>query len=111
MSDLGIFEKRQIKPRQVITRRGDPGKRIYLLLEGSVQTSGAAAGSEVLGSGAMFGRVDLLTGEDAGAYAETTTSLTEAILLFADANQLVEEFNAANPTIRTLLRTTVKALG
>lgn len=110
MSNLGIFEKRQIKPRQVITRRGDPGKRIYLLLEGSVQTSGVTSGSEVLEAGAMFGRLDLLSGEDGGAYSATTTALTEATLMFADAGQLAEELSKASPTVQTLLRTTVKAL-
>ncbi|MDF1792802.1 MAG: cyclic nucleotide-binding domain-containing protein [Thalassobaculaceae bacterium] len=111
MSDLGIFEKRQIKPRQVITRRGDPGKRVYLLLDGSVQTSSGASGSEVLAAGSMFGRLDLLTGEDGGAYAATTTALTDATLMFADATQLAEEIGKASPTVQTLLRTSVKALG
>ncbi len=110
MSELGIFEKRQIKQRQVITRRGDPGKRIYLLLEGSVQSSSTASGSEVLEAGSMFGRLDLLAGEDSGAYTATTTALTEATLMYADATQLTEELAKASPTIQTLLRTTVKAL-
>jgi|GEM_PF-5866214 len=110
MSELGIFEKRQIKSRQVITRRGDPGKRVYLLLEGSVQSQGTAGGNEILEAGALFGRLDLLTGEDSGAYAATTTALTEATLMFADAGQLAGEIEQASPTVQALLRTTVKAL-
>lgn len=110
MSEFGIFEKRQIKARQVITRRGDPGKRVYLLIEGSVQASGGQAGGEVLEAGAMFGRLDLLTGEDGGAYTTTTTALTDATLMFADATQLAGEIGQASPTVKALLRATVKAL-
>lgn len=110
MSDLGLFEKRQIKSRQIITRRGDPGKRIYILIDGSVQSASVASGSEVLVAGAIFGRVDLLGGEDAGSYGATTTALTDATLMFADAAQLVQEVEQSSPTVRALLRSTVKAL-
>ncbi|MCR9077207.1 MAG: cyclic nucleotide-binding domain-containing protein [bacterium] len=110
MSDLGLFEKRQIKSRQIITRRGDPGKRVYILVDGSVQSASMASGNEVLDAGAIFGRVDLLAGEDAGSYGATTTALTDATLMFADAAQLALEIDQCSPTVRALLRTTVKAL-
>lgn len=103
MSKLGILEQRLIKPRQVITRRGDPGKRVYFVISGSIQVSGGS-GPGVLEEGRMFGRVDLLLGQDdVGAYTQTATALTDATIMFAEASSLREEVDKASPTVRALL--------
>jgi len=110
MGELGIFEQRQVKARQVITRRGDPGKRVYIVLDGSVQIAGQGD-SEVFGAGRIFGRLDLLRGEaDVGAYTQTATALTEATILFADASQLRDEIENGSPTVRALARHAVTFL-
>jgi CRP-like cAMP-binding protein len=109
MSGLGILEQRLIKPRQVITRRGDPGKRVYFLVSGSVQVAGGSE-SGVLEEGRIFGRVDILLGQDdLGAYTQTATALTEAKIMFAEAAQLREEMEKASPTLRALLEHSLQA--
>ncbi|MCR9176464.1 MAG: cyclic nucleotide-binding domain-containing protein [Alphaproteobacteria bacterium] len=103
MSGLGVLEQRLIKARQVITRRGDPGKRVYFVMSGSIQVAGGSE-SGVLEKGKMFGRIDILLGQDdVGSYTQTATALTESKLMFADAAQLREEIEKASPTVRTLL--------
>lgn len=103
MSDLGVFEKRLVKARQVITRRGDPGKRVYVVVDGSIQVSGRGD-QDVLGPGRFFGRLDMLTGDsDSGGYTQTATALTDSTVMFAEASQLREEIGKANPTARALI--------
>ena len=103
MSGLGVLEQRLIKARQVITRRGDPGKRVYFVVSWSIQVAGGSE-SGVLEKGKMFGRVDILLGQDdLGSYTQTATAFTECTLMFAEAAQLREEIEKASPTVRTLL--------
>lgn len=110
MSDIGLFEERQIKARQLVTRRGDPGKRVFLIVEGSIQVSGHGE-AEMYGPGRIFGRLDLVTGgEDAGGYRKTTTAITEATIRFADASQLRAEIEKASPTLRALVDHALNAL-
>ncbi|MBV9485951.1 MAG: Crp/Fnr family transcriptional regulator [Frankiaceae bacterium] len=74
----------------VVFREGDDGDRLFIVLEGKVKISRAAAdGREnllaVLGGGEMFGELSLF---DPGPRTATVTTVTEAVLASLDHDDL-----------------------
>jgi CRP/FNR family transcriptional regulator, cyclic AMP receptor protein len=74
----------------VVFREGDEGDRLFVVLEGKVKISRAAAdGREnllaVLGAGEMFGELSLF---DPGPRTATVTTVTEAVLASLDHDDL-----------------------
>jgi CRP-like cAMP-binding protein len=77
MTDIGVHKG------DVLFAEGDPGDRMYVILEGKVklgQTSGDGRESllAVLGPGEMFGELSLF---DPGPRTSTATALTDAVVL------------------------------
>jgi CRP/FNR family transcriptional regulator len=85
-----MLTSRTLERGHVVFREGDTGDRLFLVLEGKVKISRAAAdGREnllaVLGSSEMFGELSLF---DPGPRTATVTTVTEATLASLDHDDL-----------------------
>jgi CRP/FNR family transcriptional regulator len=85
-----MLTSRTLERGHVVFREGDTGDRLFLVLEGKVKISRAAAdGREnllaVLGSSEMFGELSLF---DPGPRTATVTTVTEATLVSLDHDDL-----------------------
>jgi CRP/FNR family transcriptional regulator len=85
-----MLTSRTLERGHVVFREGDTGDRLFLVIEGKVKISRAAAdGREnllaVLGSSEMFGELSLF---DPGPRTATVTTVTEATLASLDHDDL-----------------------
>jgi CRP-like cAMP-binding protein len=81
---------RAVTRGHVVFREGDPGDRLFVVVEGKVKISRAASdGREnllaVLGPGEMFGELSLF---DPGARTATATTITDSTLISLDHDDL-----------------------
>ncbi len=83
---------------QVICNIGDPGDRMYIIINGKVKVVVPSEGGEeeniiaMLGSGDYFGEMSLLTGEPRSASVITTEPSEMFILNKSDFDVIVERF-------------------
>jgi CRP/FNR family cyclic AMP-dependent transcriptional regulator len=85
-----VMSTRAVLRGHVVFREGDPGDRLFVVLDGKVKISRAAAdGREnllaVLGPGEMFGELSLF---DPGPRTATATSVTDSRLASLDHDDL-----------------------
>jgi CRP/FNR family transcriptional regulator, cyclic AMP receptor protein len=92
---------------QVVVREGDPGEALYLIRRGQVRVSTTCEGETVplaiLGPGACFGEVALLSGRPRTA----NVIATEPCTMLCFPRQLIEDILTAYPKVRKLLETVV----
>lgn len=92
---------------QLVVREGDPGEALYLIREGQVRVTTTPDEQEIelaiLGPGACFGEVALLTGRPRTATVVTTQSCT--MLCFHKAQ--IDEILQAYPRVRKLLQSVI----
>jgi CRP/FNR family transcriptional regulator, cyclic AMP receptor protein len=86
----GVMTTRSIERGHTVFREGDTGDRLFVVLDGKVKISRAAAdGREnllaVLGPGEMFGELSLF---DPGARTATATTITDSRLASLDHDDL-----------------------
>ncbi len=97
-----MFEK-----DQVVVREGDPGEALYLIRRGQVRVFTTREGEEIplaiLGPGACFGEVALLSGRPRTA----TVVATEPCSMLCFPKALIDEILTAYPKVRKLLETVV----
>jgi CRP/FNR family cyclic AMP-dependent transcriptional regulator len=96
--------ERAVSKGDVVFVEGEPGDRMYVILEGKVklgQTSGDGRESllAILGPGEMFGELSLF---DPGQRTSTATALTDAVVLALSHEQL-KPWLAGRPEVATSL--------
>jgi CRP/FNR family transcriptional regulator, cyclic AMP receptor protein len=95
------------EPNQVVVREGDPGEGLYLIKRGQVRVTTNRGGETIqlaiLGPGACFGEVALLSGRPRTA---TVVALEPCTMLCFYKNQIEEILNAY-PKVRKLLESVV----
>lgn len=89
---------------RIIFRKGDPGDRLYILLEGrikigAVSPEGREVVFNVLGAGEVFGEIAVLDGKTRTADA---TTLTDCYLLVIERNSIIP-FLRENPEVAARL--------
>jgi CRP-like cAMP-binding protein len=104
-----LFEK-AYTPGDVVFREGDPGKGLFIVLEGAVAITQAAPGGDLvlrsLGPGACFGELALIDDLPRSATARVTAPSRLLILYRTDFEALVEGSpGIARVVLRNLLRT------
>ncbi len=80
---------------QVIFSRGDPGREVFLVLDGKVRLSvvtveGRELAFSMAGPGGVFGEIAALDGGTRTAFATATTAVKAACLSHVDFNRLVQ---------------------
>jgi CRP/FNR family transcriptional regulator len=85
-----LMTRRSVARGHVVFREGDPGDRLFVVLDGKVKISRAAAdGREnllaVLGSGEMFGELSLF---DPGPRTASVSAITDSTLASLDHDDL-----------------------
>lgn len=92
---------------QVVVREGDPGEALYLIRGGQVRVFTTVEGDTVplaiLGPGACFGEVALLSGRPRTA----TVVATEPCTMLCFPKRLIEDILTEYPKVRKLLETVV----
>ena len=92
---------------QVVVREGDPGEALYLIRGGQVRVfttrDGETIPLAILGPGACFGEVALLSGRPRTA----TVMASEPCTMLCFPKQLIEDILAGYPKVRKLLETVV----
>jgi len=95
-------------PHQIIMREGDPGEALYMIQQGDVRVYTVRDGEEIelamLGAGACFGEVALLTAEPRTA---TVMTRTECTLICFPKNQIAEILDAY-PKVKKLLLSVIR---
>ena len=96
--------ERSVTKGEVIFQEGDPGERMYVILEGKVKLGQSSSdGREsllaILGPGEMFGELSLF---DPGQRTSTATALTDAVIL-ALSNEQLRPWLAGRPEVAAAL--------
>jgi len=89
---------------EMIIRRGDPGRSIYVILNGRVRVflrdhHGSELELDVLGESKFFGEISFLTGKPRSACVAATDSTMVMELSYAPMKKLVQE----NPAVKEVL--------
>jgi CRP-like cAMP-binding protein len=106
---IKLFEKRY-PAGETIFREGDPGKAVFIVLEGRISIIRAADGAEkplaVLGPGAYFGELALIDDQPRFAAARADEDTTLLILYKSHFDELIEGQKAlAVHVMENLLKT------
>jgi ABC-type multidrug transport system fused ATPase/permease subunit len=110
LTDLaGQMTMEQHEPGDIVVREGDPGDRLYLIVEGQVEVVRRAPSGErrlnLLTSGDYFGEMALLAGESRNATVRTTTSTRLYTLSRGTFQGLLDR----EPALQQLLQETYRA--
>ncbi len=106
---IKLFEKRYVAG-ETIFREGDPGKAVFIVLDGRISIIRAADGAEkplaVLGPGAYFGELALIDDQPRFAAARADEDTTLLILYKSHFDELIEGQKAlAVHVMENLLKT------
>ena len=98
------LKERSVTKGEVIFQEGDPGERMYVILEGKVKlgqssNDGRESLLAILGPGEMFGELSLF---DPGQRTSTATALTDAVIL-ALSNEQLRPWLAGRPEVAAAL--------
>lgn len=96
--------ERSVTKGEIIFQEGEPGDRMYVILEGKVKlgqssNDGRESLLAILGPGEMFGELSLF---DPGQRASTATALTDAVIL-ALSNEQLRPWLAGRPEVAAAL--------
>ena len=96
--------ERAVSKGDVVFHEGEPGDRMYVILEGKVKlgqssNDGRESLLAILGPGEMFGELSLF---DPGQRTSTATALTDAVVL-ALSNEQLKPWLAGRPEVATAL--------
>lgn len=96
--------ERTVAKGEVIFQEGEPGDRMYVILEGKVKlgqssNDGRESLLAILGPGEMFGELSLF---DPGQRTSTATALTDAVIL-ALSNEQLRPWLAGRPEVAPAL--------
>ena len=96
--------ERSVAKGEIIFQEGEPGDRMYVILEGKVKlgqssNDGRESLLAILGPGEMFGELSLF---DPGQRTSTATALTDAVIL-ALSNEQLRPWLAGRPEVATAL--------
>lgn len=65
---VSMLKLRKFNPDEIIIRRGDPGRQLFIVVSGKVAVVGEdGIQIDTIGSGEVFGEMSLISGEPAGA--------------------------------------------
>jgi CRP-like cAMP-binding protein len=87
-------ERVAVEPGEIVVRAGDPGDRIYLVLEGSAEITASGGLPKLLGPGEVFGEIAVLSGVRRTA---TVRAQTRLVLLAIDGRGLATPAPAPEP--------------
>lgn len=73
-----LVEVIDVGPHKVLTHQGDPGREMFVVIDGTVRVSRNNRKVAELGAGAVVGELSLI---DGGERTATVTTTTEAMLL------------------------------
>ncbi|CAB4756156.1 MAG: cyclic nucleotide-binding domain-containing protein [Actinobacteria bacterium] len=96
--------ERAVAKGEIIFQEGEPGDRMYVILEGKVKlgqssNDGRESLLAILGPGEMFGELSLF---DPGQRTSTATALTDAVIL-ALSNEQLRPWLAGRPEVAAAL--------
>jgi CRP/FNR family cyclic AMP-dependent transcriptional regulator len=96
--------ERSVAKGEIIFQEGEPGDRMYVILEGKVKlgqssNDGRESLLAILGPGEMFGELSLF---DPGQRTSTATALTDAVIL-ALSNEQLRPWLAGRPEVAAAL--------
>lgn len=96
--------ERAVAKGEIIFQEGEPGDRLYVILEGKVKlgrssNDGRESLLAILGPGEMFGELSLF---DPGPRTSTATALTDAVIL-ALSNEQLRPWLAGRPEVAAAL--------
>jgi CRP/FNR family transcriptional regulator, cyclic AMP receptor protein len=109
---LGSMTRVQLNRAEVLFHEGDPGDRVYVIIEGKVKlgrTSGDGRENllAILGPGEMFGELSLF---DPGPRNATATAVSEAVLVGLGSDDLGTWLTGRPDVARQLLRALARRL-
>jgi len=98
------LKERSVTKGEIIFQEGEPGDRMYVILEGKVKlgqssNDGRESLLAILGPGEMFGELSLF---DPGQRTSTATALTDAVIL-ALSNEQLRPWLAGRPEVAAAL--------
>ncbi|MSV75380.1 MAG: cyclic nucleotide-binding domain-containing protein, partial [Actinobacteria bacterium] len=96
--------ERAVAKGEIIFQEGEPGDRLYVILEGKVKlgrssNDGRESLLAILGPGEMFGELSLF---DPGPRTSTAAALTDAVIL-ALSNEQLRPWLAGRPEVAAAL--------
>lgn len=90
---FSLLKFKRFNPDEIILRKGDPGKHLYIILTGKVEVVGDKGESiSILESGSIFGEMSLLTGAPVGTSVYSRSVTKVAVLTSKDFKHVLNQY-------------------